>query len=80
MLYLLDRKRKGNVTVLVTGGAKEAIFAYRNSMNVAIKNRKGFIKVIIKMKIDFKINKNYFIFCSRSQFKLGKLRIFNDES
>lgn len=34
--------------MLMLGGAYEAIYAYENSMNVCIKERKGFIKVAIQ--------------------------------
>ena len=45
LLHILDRKRKGNVAMLMLGGSVETIYAQQNTMNVCIANRKGFIKV-----------------------------------
>lgn len=48
LLYLLDKKKKGNVALLMLGGAIETVYSYKNTMNICIKNRKGFIKIAIQ--------------------------------
>lgn len=48
LLCILDKKKKGNVAMLMLGGSYETIFSYKNTMNICIKQRKGFIKIALQ--------------------------------
>ncbi|KAL1122311.1 hypothetical protein AAG570_003716 [Ranatra chinensis] len=48
LLYLLDGAKKGNVLILVVGGAAESLYAHPGTYRIVLKNRKGFVRIALK--------------------------------
>jgi len=48
MVHILSHRGGGHGAVVVTGGAREALYSQPNTQVVYIKDRKGFVKVAIQ--------------------------------